>query len=281
MDHMSEYVKDVAEGDFPVAVLQRSREVPVVVDFWAEWCGPCRVLGPLLERLAVEYGGTFELAKVDVDRNQQLAAAYRVQGIPTVVAFRDGKEVNRFTGAYPETTLRQWLQGILPNELDLMVDEARTALIEGDSPTAEHIFRQVLERQPDHPEAGTSLASLLIERGDTDEALIVLGKLAPDAEVERLQAAARLRAAGGDDLAGLEAKLAEDPGDEATRIELAKALAARNEYEPALDHLLAVVRAKGPRKDEARLAILDIFGVLGDGHPLTRTYRKQLASALY
>jgi len=281
MDASPHHVRDVDQQDFQRHVLQRSRDLPVVVDFWAEWCGPCRVLGPLLESLADRYQGSFELAKVDVDRNQDLAAQFGVQGIPTVVAFRDGAPVARFTGAVPEQALREWLDGIMPTEIDLMVDQARTARIEGDDTTAEHIFRQVLEQSPSHTEAGTSLASLLIDRGDTEEALIVLGKVDPDGEVERLQAAARLKASSDDDIPELEALVDADADDHTARLNLAKALAARNEYEPALDNLLAIVRVKGETKDEARLAMLDIFGVLGDEHPLTMSYRRRLASALF
>ncbi len=277
----SEFVKDVSTENFPQEVLQRSREVPVVVDFWAEWCQPCRILGPILEKAAAESGGSFELVKVDVDANQELAAQYGVQGIPMVLAFRDGTVVDSFTGALPEPAVRGWIEGILPSELDLMVDQARTAQLSDDGVAAEHILRQVLDQKPDHSEAGTSLASLLIDRGETDEALVVLGRLVPDAEVDRLNSAARLKASKGGDLAELEARVAADPEDEVVRIELAKALAARAEYEPALDRLLSIVRAKGPLKDEARTAMLDIFGVLGDEHPLTQTYRRQLASALF
>ncbi|MGB9357008.1 MAG: thioredoxin [Acidimicrobiia bacterium] len=277
----SDFVKDVDTTNFPQEVLQRSREVPVVVDFWAEWCQPCRILGPILEKVAAESGGAFELVKVDVDANQELAAQYGVQGIPMVLAFRDGTVVDSFTGALPEPAVRGWIEGVLPSELDLMVDQARTAQLSDDGVTAEHILRQVLDQKPDHSEAGTSLASLLIDRGETDEALIVLGRLVPDAEVDRLNSAARLKASKGGDLAELEARVAADPDDESLRIELAKALAARAEYEPALDRLLSIVRAKGPLKDEARTAMLDIFGVLGDEHPLTQTYRRQLASALF
>jgi putative thioredoxin len=277
----SDFVKDVDTSNFPQEVLQRSREVPVVVDFWAAWCQPCRILGPILEEVAAEFGGAFELVKVDVDANQELAAQYRVQGIPMVLAFRDGAPVDSFTGALPEPAVRAWIEGVLPTQLDLMVDQARTAQLSDDGVTAEHILRQVLDQRPDHSEAGTSLASLLIDRGETDEALIVLGRLAPDAEVDRLNSAARLKAASGSDVADLESRLSADPDDESLRIELARALAARAEYEPALDRLLSVVRKKGPLKDEARTAMLDIFGVLGDDHPLTQTYRRQLASALF
>jgi len=277
----SDFVKDVDTANFPQEVLQRSREVPVVVDFWAAWCQPCRVLGPLLEKVAAESGGAFDLVKVDVDANQELAAQYSVQGIPMVLAFRDGAVVDSFTGALPEAAVRAWIEAILPSQLDLMVDQARTAQLSDDGVAAEHILRQVLDQKPDHSEAGTSLASLLIDRGETDEALIVLGRLVPDAEVDRLNSAARLKAASGSDLSDLEARVTADPDDEGLRIELATALAARAEYEPALDRLLAVVRAKGPLKDEARTSMLDIFGVLGDEHPLTQTYRRQLASALF
>lgn len=281
MDATPHHIRDVAEQDFQRFVLQRSRDVPVVVDFWAEWCGPCRVLGPLLETMADRYGGAFELAKVDVDRNQALASQFGVQGIPTVIAFRDGAPVSRFTGAIPEAALRDWLDGIMPTEIDLMVDQARTARIEGDDSTAEHIFRQVLDQRPNHTEAGTSLASMLIDRGDTDEALTVLGRVDPDSEVERLQAAARLKASSDDDISELEALADADLEDDRARLDLAKALAARGEYEPALDQLLAIVRRKGEAKDDARMAMLDVFGVLGDDHPLTATYRRQLASALF
>ena len=277
----SNFVKDVDAANFPQEVLQRSREVPVVVDFWAAWCQPCQILGPILERVAADANGAFELVKVDTDANQDIAAQYGVQGIPTVVAFRDGAVADTFTGVLPEEAVRAWIEGILPTELDLMVDQARTAQLSDDGVTAEHILRQVLEHKPDHSEAGTSLASLLIDRGETDEALIVLGKLVPDAEVDRLQSAARLKASSGHDLADLEERLAADPENEEMRIELAMALAARAEYEPALDRLLSVVRDKGVLKDDARTAMLDIFGVLGDDHPLTVTYRRQLASALF
>jgi putative thioredoxin len=162
-----------------------------------------------------------------------------------------------------------------------MVDQARTARLDGDDVTAEHIFRQVLEQERGHSEAGGSLASMLIDRGDTDEALEVLSRLTPDPAVERLQAAARLKAASGFDLSAIESRIQADPSDESAQLALARALAGQTEFEPALDHLLAVVRAKGDRKDEARLAMLDIFEVLGDDHPLTITYRRQLGSALF
>jgi putative thioredoxin len=277
----TEFVKDVDTASFQQEVLQRSREVPVVADFWAEWCQPCHILTPALEKVTGEAAGAFELVKIDVDANQELSQQYAVQGIPTVIAFRDGEEVARFTGALPESAISDWVTSFMPDEHDLMVDQARTARLDGDDSTAEHLFRQVLEARSDHGEAGTSLAALLIDRGDTDEALVILGRLVPDTEVERLQAAARVKAAAGGDIKALEARVDADPDDGRARIELARALAAHSEYEPALDHLLAVVKDKGEHAEEARVAVLDIFELLGSEHPLTTAYRRQLANALY
>jgi putative thioredoxin len=281
MTNASQYVKDVTTDDFQQEVLLRSRDVPVLVDFWAEWCGPCKTLSPLLERLTDEAGGAFELAKIDVDANQDLSGQFMIQSIPTVVAIRNGKEIDRFSGALPEESIKAFIEGVLPTELDRMVDEARSALIAGDTAGAEHILRQVLDQRSDHQEAGTSLAALLIDRGDIEEGLIVLGKLVPDADVERLQAAARLRQSAGDDISELEAAAIAKPGDDEAQMNLAKALAARSEFEPALDRLLAVVARKGSGREDARQSMVDIFEVLGNDHPLTATYRRQLATVLY
>ena len=275
------FIQEITSEDFGVAVLQRSQEVPVVVDFWAEWCGPCKTLGPMLERITEEHEGAFELVKVDVDQNQQLAAEFGVQSIPTVIAFRHGAPISRFSGAVPEQALMSWLQEILPSELEMQVEEARDLALAGDLAAAESMFRGVLDEQSDHPDAGTGLASLRLADGDPEEALIILGKLTPTAEVERLQAAARMATSRGDDITQLETALADNQESAEARIALAKALAAKGEYEPALDNYLYVVRAKGPEMDEGRLGMLDVFGVLGDEHPLTLTYRRQLASALF
>lgn len=275
------HVKDVDQQDFGTEVLQRSHDVPVVVDFWATWCGPCKTLGPALEAVAADYDGRFELVKVDVDQNQELSQQFKIQSIPTVVAFKNGQPVSQFMGAIPDPQIRQFIDNILPTELDLMVDRARDLVLEGDEVGASEVFSQVLEKQADHVEAGTGLASLLIANGDTETALIVLGRLPRTSEVEKLEAAARVTAARGADVPELEAKLALAPDDQTLRIELAQALAANGEHEAALDHLLAVVANKGDQMDEARQGMVDVFGLLGDEHPLTVSYRKALANALF
>jgi len=275
------HVKEVDTQAFSQEVVQRSHEVPVVVDFWAAWCGPCRTLGPTLERLADEYAGAFELAKVDVDQNQALASQFGVQGIPFVLAFRDGRPVSQFTGAIPEPAVRRWLDELLPSTLDQLVEAGRDALIEGNQTQAEELFRRVLTEKSDHQEAGTGLAALLLADGRTAEALDVLRPLGSTPEAEKLRAAARLAASQTGDVAELKAKLAANQSDDETRLRLATALAAGFEYEPALDHLLGLVQYKSLLAEEARNAIVDIFEVLGAGHPLTAAYRRRLANALF
>lgn len=278
---MGMFVKDIDQSQFAAAVLQRSAEVPVVVDFWAAWCGPCKVLGPTLERLAAEYGGRFELVKVDVDANRELQAQFRVQSIPTVIAFRDGRPAASFVGAKREAEVRAWLDALLPTPWDLLVEQGRDLSFAGDESGAEAAYRRVLLEVPDHPEAATALASLLIARRETAEALIVLGRLPRTPDVERLEAAARLADRSEVDLGALQRRLGDDPTDAGTRVELGEALAARGEYEAGLDHLLAVVAGGGPLRDRARRAMLDVFGLLGPQHPVAASYRRRLANELF
>jgi putative thioredoxin len=275
------FARDIDQQSFGQEVLQRSHEVPVVVDFWATWCAPCRTLGPALERVAEDYAGAFQLVKIDVDANQHLAMQFGVRSVPMVIAFRDGKPVSQFTGAVPEHQIRAFVDSVLPSEADRLVDAARSFVLDGDATAAEDLFRQVLADTPDHAEAGTGLAALLIANGETDQALILLGKLARSPEVERLEAAARLQANHVVDLSEIEARVAADPEDPQARFDLGQALAAKGEHEVALDHLLEVVRSGGPLREQARQAMVDVFGILGPDHPLTAASRKALATALF
>ncbi|MGI9648099.1 MAG: thioredoxin [Acidimicrobiia bacterium] len=276
-----EYVREINAPDFVTGVVQRSHDVPVVVDFWAEWCGPCRTLGPMLEKLADEYAGGFELVKVDVDANQALAQQFGVQGIPYVMAFKGGQPVDQFTGALPESQVRTWLDSVVPSQLDLTVDAARSAMLDGNDDRAEELLRAVLAEKMDHEEAGTTLASLYLSQGNNSHALDVLAPLSPTSEVEKLRATARLTEPDGADVAALGAAVESDPDNDDARLDLGRALAASAEFEPALDHFLAVVRKKNDRLNEARSAMVDIFEVLGPDHPLSVTYRRELANSLY
>ncbi|MDH3518112.1 MAG: thioredoxin [Acidimicrobiia bacterium] len=271
------HVKDVAAADFATEVIARSHEVPVLVDFWAEWCGPCKVLGPTLERLAGEAQGSWELAKVDVDQNQQLASQFGVQGIPTVVAFRDGQIADRFTGALPEAQVRQFVDSLLPSELDMTAEQGLLLLEAGDTAGAEAAFRAVLESDPAHEVAGIAMAGTLLDRSDRDGALLVLSRLAPTEAVRQMAAIARLAGAG--DPGELEAAAA--AGQPEARLDLAVALAAAGDQEKALEALLELVAEKSEISDQARLTMLDLFEILGPDDPLTAAYRRRLASALF
>ncbi len=276
-----QYVKDVDQAGFSLEVEERSRQVPVVVDFWAEWCGPCKVLGPALERAVEDQGGAVELAKVDVDTNQQLSMRFGVQGIPTVVAFRNGEPVSRFTGALPEQAVRQWVEQLLPSEVDKAVDQAQQLALDGDTAGAETLLRAALESEPGHIEAGTSLASLLLADTKPAEAEEVLERLSPTPEVTQLTAVARLQAGGAEDLDTLLDRARQPDASDEVKLEAGRGLAAQGRPADALELLLSIVEAKGEAADEARQSMLDLFNVLGPDHPLTADYRKKLATALF
>ncbi|MGZ8755195.1 MAG: thioredoxin [Acidimicrobiia bacterium] len=275
------FVKDVDNAAFQSEVVERSKQVPVVVDFWAAWCGPCKVLGPLLEKLAAEFEGGFELAKVDVDSNQALAGRFGVQGIPTVVGFKNGLPVSQFTGALPEHNVRQWLREVVPSEADLLAAAAGDLLDGGDAEAAERDYRQALMIDPHHTDAAIGLASLLIDLERSEEALALLTSIQPTQEVERLQAAARMSAVDTDAIPQLRERLASKPDNVAVRIELGKALAADQQFEASLDLLLEAVALGGETRDAARQGMLDVFEVIGPENELTVSYRRRLANALF
>jgi putative thioredoxin len=256
------HVIEVTEADFEERVIEASRRVPVVVDFWAGWCRPCLVLGPILERLADQYGGRFTLAKLDVDSNPALASRYDVQGIPAVKAFRDGQVASEFVGAQPEDMVRRFLDQVVPSEADDLVAEARGAVSVEE---AEAAYRKAIELRPDHPEALTGLAELLSARGETDEARALLLGVPAQGASRRLLAELDLRAEAG----------------EATELGRAAAQLLDGKPREALDRCLILISSDGAVREEARRLMLRIFDVLGDDHPLTGEYRSRLASALF
>jgi putative thioredoxin len=245
-------IRDVTEATFQRDVVERSHEVPVVVDFWAAWCGPCRQLTPVLESEVKAREPRVDLAKLDTDANQRLSAAFRIQGIPAVKAFKDGKVVSEFVGAQPPPQVKRFLDALLPSEADELVAG-------GDEPS----LRRALELEPTRADAAVALARLLHGRGERDEALSVLGAANGSYAAEGL--AARIR-------------LEDDP-------ELAEAFAALDagEQERGLDALIAAIAASADadRRDELRRAVVGVLDELGAEHPLARESRRKLASALY
>jgi putative thioredoxin len=277
------HVRDVDEATFEREVIERSRQVPVVVDFWAAWCGPCRMLGPVLEQLAEQSKGDFELVKVNVDENPRLSQRYRIQGIPAVKAFRDGAMVAEFTGALPEPRVRAWLNGVVPSAADRLAREGLEAEGRGDLVAAERQYRAALAADQRHAAAGIGLARVLIDQGRADDAEPLLTMLAGNPEAGRLRSRLRFRAAAnGADFAALNARVAAAPRDAAARYDLGMALAGDEAYTAAFDHLLESVRLdRHYAGDAARKAMLDLFGVLGEDDPRTREYRRQLSSVLF
>jgi putative thioredoxin len=276
---------DVGDATFERDVLDRSRTVPVVVDFWAPWCAPCRALGPALEKLAAEHAGAFVLAKVNVDEAPAVAEAFAIRSIPAVKGFRDGILVAEFVGAQPEAAIRQFLAAVLPTEADRLAQEGESLAAAGDLADAESRFRAALDREPRHGRALIGLAKALAARGQEPEALGLLERVLPSASVaaaaERLAAEIRTRADGTGDEAALRARLAADPADLDARLALGRAHAAARRYEEALAELLDVVKRDPKHADEAaRKAMLDVFAVLGDD-PLVDRYRGELAKALF
>jgi putative thioredoxin len=248
---------DVGTEEFEQRVVERSREVPVVVDFWAEWCGPCRQLSPALERAANARNGEIDLAKVDVDANQSLAASFGVQGIPAVKAFKDGRVVDEFVGAIPPAQVEEFFNRLVPSEAE--------RLAEADD---EESLRRALELDPRNAEAARKLGRMLIARGETDEALNLLEPFEADFEAAGLAARIQLErgenGSGDDRLAA--AFAAWDAGDHATALEGLQA---------------ALADAEDERRDLVRRVMVAIFTELGPGDPVAAEHRRRLAAALH
>jgi putative thioredoxin len=275
-------VIEVGDADFGERVLEESRQRPVIVDFWAAWCGPCRTLGPVLEKVAEEHAGEFLLAKVDVDANPLVASQFRIQSIPNVWAFVDGRPVDQFIGAYPEPAVREFISRLLPSGADREAAQAAEAAASGDPETAERAFREALESDPGNRGALLGLGRILSERGEAAEARELLTPLVPDPEADRLLATLRVRewASPEDGSGGSDESDASD-GSNGSPLAQAKRMAGEGRYREALDGLLGAVRYSPGDRDSARGAMLDVFAVLGDDDPLVREYRSKLAAALF
>ena len=272
------HVMDVSEATFERDVINASRQKPVVVDFWAPWCGPCRMLGPVLEKLAKEANGAWTLVKLNTDENQGVAMRYGIQGIPAVKAFKDGKVVSEFVGAQPEPQVRQFIQKLVPAPGQQAADAAAKLLADHRWPEAEAAYRRTAAAQASPAEI-LGLAKALVAQGKGQEAEQALEKCKGDGEVdtaERLQAAARwlVMAQATDGSAGT-------TGAEALYLDAGKA-ALKGDIQGALDGLLSVLRRdKRYAGGEAQRIMLAYFSILGDADPLTREYRTKLAALLF
>ncbi len=243
---------EVTEATFQSAVLDRSHQVPVVVDFWAEWCGPCRQLGPVIEKAVAARAGKIELAKVDVDANPMLARTFRIQGIPAVKAFRDGRVVSEFVGAQPPANVERFLDALLPSEADALAAQGDEASL-----------RKALELEPNRADAIVPLARILHRRGETEEAGALLERVPGNFAADGLSARIKLEQQGEPDLSEAFAALDAD------------------EPERGLDLLLNSLASADGAKDDIRRVIVGVLDGLGVDHPLARESRRRLASALY
>ena len=279
---MTEHDLDVGLADFEQQVLEESKLRPVVVDFWAPWCGPCKSLKPILEKLAAEYGGQFRLAKINSDDNQALATRYGVRGIPSVKAFVDGEPVAEFSGALPEAEVRAFINRLLPGPADEMRAQAARLREAGDISAALQQLAEASKLDPAHVGIRLDATEIMLDLGEGDEARRLLGNLADDADPRVAQLRARLQFMGepGEDEAALNARLAANGNDLDTRLKLANLAIAGGQYEAGMDQLLEIIRRdRGFQDDIGRKTLLSVFDLL-PGSELATLYRRKLASAL-
>jgi len=280
---MSEHALDVGIADFAQQVIEESKHRPVVVDFWAPWCGPCKSLKPILEKLAAEYGGKFLLAKINSDDNQELAARYGVRGIPSVKAFVNGEPVDEFSGALPEGEVRAFLDRLVPSPADEMRAQAAALRGAGDLSAALQKLADASRIAPDHVGVRLDAAEIMLDLNEADEAQRLMGNMADDADLRVPQLKARLQfmRAAGEDQAALAARVTANENDLEARLKLANLLVAAGQHEAGMDQLLEIVRRDRSFGDDiGRKTLLSVFDLLGGGELVSR-YRRLLSSVLY
>jgi putative thioredoxin len=293
----AELIKDVTAASFMTDVIEASREVPVIVDLWAPWCGPCRQLGPAIEKVVREAKGKLRLAKVNIDENPQIAQQFRVQSIPAVFAIADGRVVDGFVGALPESQVKTFAERLLSGhggedeeaaQIAEAIEQARKLLEAGDVGTASAIFDQVHQHAPDNLAAIGGLARAKIMSGALDEAKALLDQVPQDKSSDTEIAAARSAlelaeaASKSGPLDELKAKVDASPKDHAARLEFANALYAAGRQEESIEQLLDLIRRDRKWNDEAaRKQLVKLFEALGPTHPLVASGRRRLSSLLF
>jgi len=286
-------IKDVTTANFMAEVVDASFEQPVIVDFWAPWCGPCKQLGPILEKIVRAANGAVRMVKLNIDENPEIAQQMRIQSIPAVYAFKDGRPVDGFVGAQPESQVRQFVERLGgpagPSPVEQAVAMAKEALQQGDHGTAASLYGQVLQREPDNAEAIGGMARALVARGDLAKAQQIIAdapkEIARHAEIAAAKSAIELaeqaqKAMGS--VGKLRQRLAQDEDDHEARFELATALFGSGEREAAIDELLTLFKRDRNWDDQAaRRQLVKFFEVMGPTDPLTLSARRRLSSLMF
>lgn len=274
----AEYIKIVTESDFEYEVIAYSNQAPVIVDFWAEWCRPCKTLTPVLEKLALEAQGAFRLAKINVDENPNLALRFEVRSIPNVKAFRDGRVVSEFLGLQPEPRIREFIRNLAPSQIDLLLEKGRSQLESMDWSGAEKSFGQFLEKSPDNPAGLLGLLKTYLMQCMYADANNIINEFPDSQEFARMELLRPLYNALSTSNTNLEAS--DNPLD--ATFSNAIRLIERGNLPAAMDGLIDILRQdKHYHDDDARKVLLSLFEVLGDNQPLTQQYRRELAMVLF
>ncbi len=295
----SALIKDSSLPTFAADVLDASMETPIIVDFWAPWCGPCKQLTPLLEKAVTEAKGKVRMVKVNIDENPEIAQQLRIQSIPTVYAFKNGQPVDGFMGAIPESQIKTFVQGLISGagagesepegpDIEGALKLAAEALAAHDLPTAAHIFGEILQAEPGHPKAVAGLARCYLESGDVERAKTTLGLVKPDGQTDEAiraveaELALKERAMSAGDAAPLRARIAANPADLEARFQLAGVLDAKGERDEAINELLEIVRRDRKWNEEAaKKQLLTLFEAMGPVDPRTIQARRRLSSLLF